>query len=211
MLLKIIRRFRRRFIDAPRGFGHPVPAEAFDAEFRSGHWRLLDSSDENARYAALVALIRTRCAKPKLLDAGCGSGRLAACFAANELAAYHGVDLSSEAIRHAREQGPVRALLEQGDLETWTPPSCYDVIVINEVMGYFHDPAATLTRLARALVPDGVLIVSLYRWGNAPAIWQRLTSRFTTLHATTVTNTGGDKTWDIRMLIPSTASTAPSA
>jgi 2-polyprenyl-3-methyl-5-hydroxy-6-metoxy-1,4-benzoquinol methylase len=172
---------------------------------------LLDSSDEKARYAALVALIRTRGAKPKLLDAGCGSGRLAACFATDELASYHGVDLSAEAIRHARELAPAGALLEQGDLETWTPPSRYDVIVINEVMGYFHDPAATLARLASALAPGGVLIVSLYRWGNAPAIWQRLTTRFTTLHATTVTNTGGDKTWDIRMLVPSAASAAPSS
>lgn len=210
MLSKIIRYLRRRFIDAPRGFGHPVPAEAFDAEFRSGHWRLLDSPDEKARYAALVALIRTRCAKPRLLDAGCGSGRLAACFAAGELTSYHGVDLSAEAIRHAHGQAPAGALLEQGNLETWTPPAPYDVIVINEVMGYFHDPAATLARLARALAPDGVLIVSLYRWGNAPAIWQRLATHFTTLQATTIANTGGDKTWDIRMLVPLAASSPSS-
>lgn len=39
MLTKILRHLRRRFIDAPRGFGHPVPAAAFDAEYRSGHGR----------------------------------------------------------------------------------------------------------------------------------------------------------------------------
>ncbi len=208
MIARILRRLRRRFIDAPRGFGHPVPAAAFDAEFRSGHWRLLDSTDEQARYAALVALIRAHHPKPILLDAGCGSGRLAVSFKPDELAAYHGVDLSTEAIRHARELAPPNAVLQQGDLETWTPPTRYDVIVINEVIGYFHDPAVTLVRLSGALEPGGVLVVSLYRWGNAAAIWRRLSPRFKTLHVTAVVNAGGDKTWDIRILLPVTAAAA---
>lgn len=199
---KILRHLRRRFIDAPRGFGHPVPAAAFDAEFRSGHWQLLDSPDEQARYTALAGMIHSLHPKPKLLDAGCGSARLAASFAAHELTAYHGVDLSAEAIRLARESAPAGAQLEQGDLETWAPRLRYDVIVINEVVGYFHDPAATLTRLATALEPGGALIVSLYRWGNAPAIWRRLATCFQTRQAMAVTNAGGDKTWDIAMLAP---------
>ncbi len=202
MLTRILNHLRRRFIDAPRGLGHPVPAAAFDEEFRSGHWRLLDSADEQARYATLARLIRAQHTRPRLLDAGCGSGRLAACFKPDELIAYNGVDLSAEAIRQAREVVPPGSVLQQGDLETWTAARRYDVIVINEVIGYFRDPAATLTRLAGALESGGVLIVSLYRWGNAPAIWRRLATPFQTLHATTVVNVGGDKTWDIRILQP---------
>lgn len=193
---------RRRFIDGPRGFGHPVPAAAFDAEFRSGHWRLLDSPDEQARYAALVALIRARHPRPRLLDAGCGSGRLAASFPPDALATYHGVDLSAEALRHAHDFAPANSVLQQGDLETWDPPARYDVIVINEVVGYFHDPSVTLARLAASLDPGGTFVVSLYRWGNAAAIWRRLDARFKTLHAAVVTNAGGDKTWDVRILAP---------
>lgn len=206
---RILSHLRRRFIDAPRGFGHPVPAAAFDEEFRSGHWRLLDSPDEQARYAAIVAVIRAHHPNPRLLDAGCGSARLAVSFKPDELAAYHGVDLSAEAIRQAQQSAPVGAVLQQGDLETWTPPSRYDVIVINEVIGYLHDPVATLTRLSGALETGGVLVVSLYRWGNAPAIWRRLTTRFKTQHATAITNAGGDKTWDIRILLPATQVGAP--
>ena len=63
-------------------------------------------------------------------------------------------------------------------------------------------PAATLTRLATALGPVGVMVVSLYRWGNAPAIWRRLGGRFLTTATTEAPNGGGDKTWDIRMLQP---------
>lgn len=196
------RHLRRRFVDGPRGFGHPVPAAAFDAEFRSGHWRLLDSLDEKKRYEALRHLILRHHARPRLLDAGCGGGRLGASFGSGELVSYHGVDLSAEAIGHAREYAPAGSLLEQADLEIWTPHARYDVIVVNEVMGYFHDPALTLSRLAVALEADGVLIVSLYRWGNADAIWQRVARQFHTSDATVVTNAAGDKTWDIRILTP---------
>jgi len=208
MLSKILRYLRRRFIDAPRGFGHPVTAAAFDAEFRSGHWRLLDSLDEKARYTALVALICARHPRPRLLDAGCGSGRLAASFSPDALACYHGVDLSAEAIRHAHDFAPANSVLQQDDLETWNPTARYDVIVNNEVVGYFHDPAITLTRLAASLDPGGALFVSLYRWGNAAAIWRRLDTRFKTLHATVVPNAGGEKAWDIRILTPYDPTTA---
>jgi hypothetical protein len=83
--------------------------------------------------------------------------------------------------------------------------------VINEVAGYFHDPALSLARLARGLEPAGFLVVTLYRWGNAPAIWRRLATRFKTLQATVVANTGGDKAWDIRILVPTAATAAPQA
>ncbi len=209
MLAKMLRHLRRRFIDGPRGFGHPVPAAAFDAEYRSGHWQLLDSPDEQARYAALAALIRAQHRRPRLLDAGCGSGRLATLFKPGELAAYHGVDLSPEAIRVAQESALPDAHFQQVDLETWRPTGPYDVIVANEVIGYFYDPAATLRGLARALAPGGVLVVSLYRWDNAPAIWRRLGGFFTTGQAITTTNGGGDKTWDIRILLPLTLGGAP--
>jgi len=202
---KILRGIIRRFFGATRGFGHPVSAAAFDSEFHSGHWQLLDSSDENSRYATLLSLIRTYgVRKPILLDAGCGSGRLAQSFHPGELSLYHGVDLSNEAIRHARVSALAGAEFQQDDLETWTTSARYDVIVINEVMGYFHDPRATLARLSTFLEPNGILIVSLYRWGNAPAIWKRVSPRFHTVHAGVTANAAGDKVWDIRVLRPRT-------
>jgi 2-polyprenyl-6-hydroxyphenyl methylase/3-demethylubiquinone-9 3-methyltransferase len=202
MLKKILHHLRRRFIDNPRGFGHPVPAAAFDEEFRSGHWRLLDAPDEQIRYDKLAELVRGLHHAPRLLDAGCGSGRLSVCFSRDQLAAYHGVDLSEEAIRHARERAPSGAVLVRADLETWRPAQRYDVIVINEVAGYFHDPAATLVSLSGFLSPGGVLIVSLYRWGNSAAIWRRIETRLKTRQSASVTNVSGDKTWDIRILAP---------
>lgn len=202
MLNQFLRRLHRRFFGASRGFGHPVPASVFDEEFRSGHWRLLDSSDEVARYDLLVALVREHHTHPVLLDAGCGSGRLARHFRPEDLAVYHGVDLSTEAIHLARTRAPQGSILTTADLETWRPPDHYDVIVVNEVVGYFHDPAAILLKLTAALRPGGALIVSLYRWGNAAAIWRRIDTRFHTLRSTSATNSVRDKYWDIRILAP---------
>ena len=121
-------------------------------------------------------------------------------FSPGGLGAYHGVDLSQEALRLARLAFPAPAVFTQGNLETWLPTDRFDIIVINEVVGYFHDPAKTLARLSRALQPDGVIIVSLYRWGNSVAIWRRIEARFTALRRKTTTNPLGDKHWDIRLL-----------
>ena len=76
------------------------------------------------------------------------------------------------------------------------------MIVVNEVVGYFHDPGAMLQKLATALRPGGALVVSLYRWGNADAIWRRIDTRFYTLRSTSATNSGRDKNWDLRILTP---------
>jgi len=196
-------RIFRRFFGASLGLGHPVPAAAFDAEFRSGHWALLHSAAEEPRYAAIAALVRTHgCRRPVLLDAGCGSGQLLTCFAPGDLGAYHGVDLSTEAIRHARVSALADSVFQEGDLETWTTDMRYDVIVINEVMGYFRDPRATVLRLATFLEPGGILIVSLYRWGNASAIWKRLISHLPSVRHEIVTNRTNGKTWDIHLFKP---------
>lgn len=190
-------------MDAPRGFGHPVSAASFDAAYREGQWALLDSAEEKSRYVAIADLIRQHGTRhPHVLDAGCGSGRLASEFSPGELGVYHGVDLSPEALRLARLAIPAPAVFTQGDLETWQPTERFDIIVINEVVGYFHDPAKTLARLSRALQPGGAIIVSLYRWGNSVAIWRRIEARFTVLQRTTTTNQLSDKHWDIRLLQP---------
>ena len=203
MFSRILRSLRRRLVDAPRGFGHPVSPATFDTAYREGHWALLDSDEEKNRHAAIAELIRQHGTRhPHVLDAGCGSGRLASEFPPGELGAYHGVDLSQEALRLTRLAFPTPAVFTQDNLETWLPTDRFDIIVINEVVGYFHDPAKTLARLSRALQPDGVIIVSLYRWGNSVAIWRRIEARFTTLQRKTTTNPLGDKHWDIRLLQP---------
>ncbi len=178
-----------------------MPAASFDAEYGNGHWSLLQSENEASRYRQIAHFIQQRAARPRLLDAGCGSGELTSHLSAVAITSYLGVDLSSNAIAQAQTRGAPQAKFTQGDLETWSTGESFDVIVVNEVIGYLRDPAATLVRLSRSLAVNGFLVVSLYRWGNSAAMWRRIATQLITLDAVELTGNDG-KIWDIRVLQP---------
>jgi SAM-dependent methyltransferase len=101
-LQRILDGLTQRLIRGPRGGGKPVPEDALDAEYTSGNWDHFFDEREAPRYAALASLIRAHAAQPpRLLDVGCGSGRLAAQFSPGELGGYLGMDLSTEGLRRA--------------------------------------------------------------------------------------------------------------
>ncbi len=201
LVAKIVRHLRRRFIEAPRGLGHPVPAEAFDREYASGHWDLLFSDAELPRNEALRRLCVSAASHPAVLDIGCGSGRLAQLLTPHQPARYVGLDLSNEGLRRARELGLPRCEFVHGDFETWRPNGgeTFDAIVFNESIGYARDPRATLKAFAPSLNAAGVFLVSYFRSGNHEAIWRRLLS-CTKLQRGEVITAGPDKVWDIRVL-----------
>ena len=142
---RILHRLAQRFIHGPRGGGKPVPEAALDREYASGNWNHFFDERELPRYAALAQLIRAHAVQPpRVLDIGCGSGRLASLFTPNELADYLGMDLSNEGLRRAEKIDLAKARFAHGDFETWRPAETetWDVIVFNEVIGY-----------ARGLIP----------------------------------------------------------
>lgn len=200
---KILRHVRRRLIDGPRGFGHPVPAAAFDREYASGHWDLLFSPGELPRNEALVARCLAIAPHPAVLDIGCGSGRLAQLLAPHRPARYVGLDLSTEGLQRARALGLEGCEFLLGDFETWRPigGETFDVVVFNESIGYARDPRATLVAFAPFVRPSGALLVSYFRSGNYEAIWRRLGSHFPVVDAEIVA-AGPTQVWDIRTLHP---------
>jgi trans-aconitate methyltransferase len=195
-------RLRQRFFLRPIGYGHPVPKEALDAEYRSGHWDHFGSSDEFPRYERLAGLIGGMFPQaPAVLDLGCGSGRLAILLQKRPLAGYLGVDLSSEGVGRARGlQLPGMEFVE-GDFETWRPTATFDVIVFNESAGYARDPAALLVAFSRHLRPGGFIIVSQFRFGNHRALWRRILRTSEVVRTEIVTaGKNGRLTWDLRAL-----------
>ena len=190
----------RRFIHGPLGKGKPVPEIALDAEYTSGNWDHFFDNRESPRYEALAGLIRAHAAQPpRLLDVGCGSGRLPAQFAAGELDTYLGVDLSVEGLRRAKKLGLPATEFVHGDFESWRVNGRWDVILFNEVIGYARDPGATVAAFLPALAPGGVAIVSLYRWGNHDAIWRRIGRKAITVQHLEIQGPPG-VIWDIRVL-----------
>lgn len=193
-----------RFVRAPRGGGKPVPQAAFDAEYASGHWDSFFGTDEAPRYEALARRIRAAASRPRLLDVGCGSGRLATLFAPGELQGYLGLDLSREGLRRAEGLRLPGARFEYGDFETWRPePEAWDVIVFNEVVGYARDPARVVGEFAGRLPSGGSIAISYLRYGNWEPIWRRIEKRLAVTAAEVVHGPKG-VVWDLKMLKPPT-------
>ncbi len=200
---RLIQRLRRRFLDAPRGLGHPVPASAFDREYDSGHWDLLFGEAELPRNRVLLDFVVSLAPRPAVLDIGCGSGRLAQLLAPHRPSRYVGLDLSSAGLRRARALGLAGCEFIAGDFETWRPTGTdtFDTIIFNESIGYARDPRSTLRAFAPYLRPNGLILVSYFRSGNHRALWQRIAACFTVARECTVRNARG-QAWDIRALHP---------
>ncbi len=206
---RVIRHLRRRFIDGPRGLGHPVPRSAFDREYVAGHWDLLFTDAELPRYAVLLELILAVSPHPTVLDIGCGNGRLAQLLSTHNPQRYVGIDLSPEGLRCARALALPACEWIEANFEHWRaePDDIFDAVVFNESIGYATDPLATLAAFAPLVRPGGTLLVSYYRSGNYRAIWRRVTRQFPVKFERCVAN-DRHQFWDIRSL--QTVGSSPS-
>jgi len=199
---RIRHQIRFRLYGRRSGLGQPVHAVALDHEYASGAWDHFFGPDELARNERLAACIHAARPRPRLLDLGCGSGRLVSLLNPVALDGYLGVDLSAEGLRLAKALDRPAPLdqFELHDFETWTPkPGSYDVITFNECLGYAPDPLRTALRFAATLPADGVLLVSHFQSGNHAEFWQRLSRNFDFPDSHVITNPKG-QVWDIRSL-----------
>lgn len=203
-LRRLLHRLRFSLYGHRAGLGQPVPQASLDHEYASGAWDHFFGPDELARHETLVTLIRAAHPRPRLLDLGCGSGRLASMLATGpEVADYLGADLSHEGLKRARalRLPPPLDRFEQRNFEEWTPvKNAYDIITFNECLGYAPDPLRTAVRFATVLAPGGRLIVSHFRATNHAEFWLRLSRRFDFEAERTATNAKGQM-WDLRSLI----------
>ncbi len=188
-----------RLVHAPRGGGKPVPVHALDEEYRSGNWDHFTGPSEQARHEVLLELIYAYSNRPALLDLGCGSGRLASMLDPARIETHLGVDLSEEGLKRARALNLAHANFTSGNFEVWRPDRPYDVITFNECLGYARHPARTAADFGGYLSPNGVLIVSHFRWGNYSAVWKNLEDYFVVIDARTAANDRG-QVWDIKVL-----------
>jgi len=99
----------------------------------------------------------------RLLDIGCGAGRMLELLAPRAETAV-GVDLSPAMLGVARaqiEQAGLRNIqLRQGDIYALpVEAGAFDLAVVHQVLHYLDTPARALREAARALAPQGRLIV----------------------------------------------------
>lgn len=124
-----------------------VPSE--DGEIAYEHWH---------RYGWCRSLVTGR----RVLDVACGEGYGAALLAA-EATEVVGVDLSGDAIEHARQAyaSVSNLVFQQGSATAIPfPDASFDVVVSYETIEHLAEQTTMIAELRRVLRADGVLVIS---------------------------------------------------
>jgi len=143
-------------------------------EAEADHYIEEEAGQRHTARLALELIERHAGGRGRLLDLGCWVGFLLA-EARDRGWDVAGVEPSAFASRFARERLglPVqRADLFSADL----PEHAFDAVVLGDVIEHLPDPAAALERIARLLVPGGVVYLALPDAGSALA--RRMGSRW---------------------------------
>jgi hypothetical protein len=145
----------------PGARGRPRPAAQWDAEYANGDWRRLDTPRELGHYALIAAYVEQLTTTPRILDVGCGHGRLYRLLRERGLGSYLGIDISERAIEEARTLAMDGATFAVADFEADPPDGLFDVVIFNESIYYAAEPARVFARYLDLLDEGGIAIVSI--------------------------------------------------
>ena len=135
----------------------------------------IDRFGFEAAYADLISRVlchwryRVAARDPRVLDAGVGTGAMAAAFAKQLGRPFRlvGVDLSGEMLAQVRDRfarSPVQVDLLQADLASLPfADHSFDVVLVAHVLEHLSAPDHVLAELYRVLKPGGVLIACITR------------------------------------------------
>ena len=126
--------------------------ERFTPEVRGPIWY-----EHWHRYAFVAANIRGQ----RVLDAACGEG-YGSFMLAHAATQVTGIDISADAVAHARERYPSGNLtFVQGSVTKLPmPDACVDVVVSFETIEHLSPQREMLAEFRRVLTPNGVLVIS---------------------------------------------------
>jgi len=101
--------------------------------------------------------------KGKVLDIGCSDGSFLNFFDEN-LWDRHGIDLTDDALKIAKERG---IETHQGKIWDTDVGDGYDLVMMRGVIEHFRDPALALKKCSEILKPGGVLFITATPAGNS--------------------------------------------
>jgi SAM-dependent methyltransferase len=136
-------------------------AQTLDERSEISRWILTRNGFENGR--DLAAYLKD---KRRILDAGCGNGRVTALLQryAPESSQLLGVDLNSADVARENLAGLPNVSVHEGDLlGDLSALGEFDFIYCQEVLHHTGDPKGGLVNLASRLAPGGEIAIYVYR------------------------------------------------
>ncbi len=109
--------------------------------------------------------------KIRLLDVGCGDGRLLDWYRQSVLAdrlETHGIEISESAADTARRRGH-RVITGRFEVDHELEPGSFDLILAAHVIEHVDDPKGFAERAAELLAPGGLFVVATPNWNSADA------------------------------------------
>ncbi|HVO63564.1 MAG TPA: class I SAM-dependent methyltransferase [Terriglobales bacterium] len=178
---------------------------SFSADIWNNSWSHgydLNILNEDARYGVVVAWMRRYERNGPLLDVGCGDGLLEERYRKVSTTQIIGFDYSSIAIERARARclNDVEFLCADG--RTFLPKRRFSVVVLNESLYYVDDYLGVMANLSRALIDDGVFIVSMHDTRVTRRIWKNVQRSYVLLHGAALRDETTDGFWRVRLLRP---------
>ena len=147
-----------------------VSADAWDREYRDGAWTYLETIGSLAGQVSILGYCQFL-DPATILDVGCGAGLLVKKLKILPFKSYLGIDMSAEAIAQATPVADARTAFAVAEAGAFHSDRKFDVVIFNQCINYFPDPAATMAHYAKLLSPQGRIIVSLYDTARARAAW----------------------------------------
>ena len=175
------------------------PRARWEHEYGGDRWSYLAGLDEAAHYSVIVGYYALLQPGGSVLDVGCGEGILQGRLAPHLYRRYLGIDFAASAIERVAARRDPTTDFQVADATSFTTDQAFDVIIFNESLYYFRDPAAVVERYLEFLAGDGVAIVSMVIARNRIAIWNALAPLVETVDETTVFNRVGVG-WTVKAL-----------
>ncbi len=189
---------------------HPVNVNQWDAEYSEGDYaERLDTITHVAHHAVILGYLSYGAKEPKVLDVGCGHGRLLQLLAGLGFGEYVGVDWSAQGIERARSLSIPHTRFEVADMNHWETTERFDAVVLNNCLSYAVDPPQMFERTLGWLTEDGFVVVAMYRGLGARYIWSRINSASVEqVAACAVKDDGTGAVWDVKVFRPRPANSA---
>ena len=115
----------------------------------------------------------------RVLDVGCGAGRLGAALKQRQPVEVVGIEYNPHAAQRAREVLDAVFEFDLSDPSEEYPPGPFDTIVCADVLEHVHQPKPVLEQLRSLLTSDGTLVASLPNVQHHSVIRSLLTGNFT--------------------------------